>query len=248
MANVVSRHEHPGLGTVSGTFPAARGAVGAVVTVGTIIAFVLFSSTGALALAAAPPADAAPAAEVARSPRTPRVHEHGLGTGYHAVMFGTESSDHYTVHGPALVYDYFIGRRWGFMLRASAFLPLYGTMSGPSGDFSGSLGGAYDERRYGVDGLFMAARRVPLSPRFVFTGGFGVHIQAFSLTGTTYSPVEIATLGVGGLGKLDVLLSHWLSLDLQLATGLDPIDLIDHRNPAQWVIPLSLSFSLAARY
>ena len=76
---------------------------------------------------------------VASSARAGGLSEHGLGFGYHTVVFTTESSDTYTLHGPSLVYDYFHGRRWGFALRAAAWAPVFGSMSGPSGDYSGSL-------------------------------------------------------------------------------------------------------------
>src|SRR6185436_3697509 len=127
---------------------------------------------------------------VTRPARAPRVSSHGLGLGYQALFMRTESSDSYTLHGPSVVYDYFIGRRWGFMLRTSAFFPLVGHMSGPSGEFSGSLLDVYDEHHYGVDGLFMVAQRRPLSSDLVLTVAAGAHVQWFSLAGHEYSPVE----------------------------------------------------------
>ncbi len=192
----------------------------------------------ASALAVAP--DPAPG-----TPRPKRVHQHGLGLGYHGVVFATERSDRYVIHGPALVYDYFIGRRWGFMARASAFALVSGRMSGPSGEFTGALGSYYDQRNEGFDGMLMVGRRLPMTPRLVVTAGGGAHFQAFALTSTYYSPVENVSVGLGGLGKLDYVLNGWLTVSGQVAVGLDLIDLADHKNPASWVIPIATSFALA---
>ena len=178
----------------------------------------------------------------------PRLHQHGLGFGYHTLIFRTESSDNYTLHAPSLVYDYFIGRRWGFMLRGAAYFPVYGTMSGPTGDFSGSLLDMYDQRHFGFDLLTMVARRWPLTPELALTVGAGAHLQSVALNGAEYSPVEDVSLGVGGVGKLDYALNEWLSTSAQLAMGVDFIDLVDHANPSQLVLPLSLSFAFEARY
>src|SRR5215207_2976423 len=98
---------------------------------------VLVMTTPAHAESIAP---AAPAAEVHTAPaRRPLVQEHSLGFGYHALIMRTESSDQYAIQGPAIAYNYGIGRTWGFHLRVAAFFPLLGNMSGPSGDFDGSL-------------------------------------------------------------------------------------------------------------
>src|SRR5262245_44890717 len=57
-----------------------------------------------------------------------RIAAHSLGTGYHAVFMRTESDDSYALHGSSLFYELFVGRRWGFMLRFSAYLPVAGQM------------------------------------------------------------------------------------------------------------------------
>jgi hypothetical protein len=177
-----------------------------------------------------------------------RVHQHGLGFGFHTVFMRTESSDRYTLNGPSLVYDYFIGRRWGFALRAAIFFPVLGSMSGPSGDFSGSLIDAYDQRHIGYDALAMWARRLPLTSNLVLVAGGGLHLQGFALNGAAYSPVEDDSIGIGGLGKLDYALNEWLSASGQLALGLDFFDLVSHDNPSQVIVPVSISFAFAARY
>src|SRR5215208_1214743 len=140
----------------------------------------------------APPSPASPTTGPAAvaSGRTPWVHQHGLGIGYQTLLMRTESADFYDLHGPTVVYDFFTGRRWGLLVRASAHFPIAGQMHGPSGEFSGLLVGIYDAHRYGVDALLMVARRIPLSPRLVVTAAFGPHLQWFSLVGASYSPVE----------------------------------------------------------
>jgi hypothetical protein len=194
-----------------------------------------------VALTVGPPARLASADEG-------RVHQHGLGFGYHTVFLRTESSDSYVLDGPSLVYDYFIGRRWGFALRAALFFPVLGSMSGPSGDFSGSLLDTYDQRHIGYDALAMIARRLPLGPNLSLVAGGGLHLQGFALNGAAYSPVEDDSLGIGGLGKLDYALNDWLSASGQLALGLDFLDLVNHQNASQLVVPVSVSFAFAARY
>jgi len=198
-------------------------------------------SVGVLVLAAAVglSADAASAGVEA---------QHSVGLGGHALLLRTDSSDQYLIQGPALAYDVSIGRRWGVAARLAAFLPLLGSMDGPSGSFSGSLVETYDLHRYGVDALILGARRVQLAPRVRLLVGVGPHVQWFSLAGRRYSPVEDASLGIGGLGKIGYAFNGWLSASTQLAIGLDPIDLQDHRNPARLVVPLSWTFALDARY
>jgi hypothetical protein len=182
------------------------------------------------------------------SPRLPRVSMHSLGAGYHNVVMTTEAGDTYSINGPGVVYDYVIRRRWGFMFRAEIFFPVAGSMSGPSGEFGGSLVEPYDTRRIGVDGLIMGCRYWQLLPELSVTAAAGAHVQSFSLNGTEYSPVETATLGLGGLGKLDYTINSWLSASATLAMGLDFLDLIDHKNPSTLVVPLSVSFAVGARY
>ncbi len=229
MAKAALRHVHPGAPLM---WRHERPALAFVVFAFTlVVAFALASTLSTRAAAAAP-----------------RVHQHGFGFGYHTVLFRAESSDSYAIHGPSLVYDYFIGRRWGFMLRGAAYFPVFGSMSGPSGDYSGPLLDLYNQRHFGFDGLFMLARRLPLDDALILTVGGGAHMQSFALAGSEYSPVEDVSLGVGGLGKLDYALNDWLSASVQLAVGLDLIDLVDHLNPVQLVVPLSGSFAFAARY
>jgi hypothetical protein len=200
-------------------------------------------------VAAAEPGPAVAEAEAPSVTAGPRlVRQHELGLGYQGITFGTEAGDRYVLHGPALSYDYFRGRRWGGMVRLSGALLVAGRMTGPSGEFRGGLGDVYDQRRYAVDVMLMAGRRIPLRPRLTVTAAAGAHLNGFTLTGTRYSPVENISVGLGGLGKLDYPLNHWLGLSGQLVVGLQPFDLVDHRNPAGWVIPFTTTVALAARH
>ena len=234
MTEAESRQVHPGFVLASR------------LSLGLLTTAVLAMTSPAHAESIAP---AAPAAEVHTAPaRRPLVQEHSLGFGYHALIMRTESSDQYAIQGPAIAYNYGIGRTWGFHLRVAAFFPLLGNMSGPSGDFDGSLVEIYDQHRYGVDLLLMGSRHISLAPRLELTAAAGPHLQWFSLAGSEYSPVETASAGVGGLGKLDYLINRWLSVSTQLAIGLDLFDLVDHRNAADLIVPLSWTFAFDARY
>lgn len=199
-----------------------------------------------------PAPEAAPADVVTVDTSPPRRrgidHEHSLGAGYHALVFRTESSDRYTVQGPAIAYSYFVGRQWGFLLRLAAFFPLLGSMSGPSGEFSGSLVEIYDQHRYGLDSHLMVAHRYPVRDRIELTVATGAHVQFLSLAGLEYSPVEVVTLGIGGLGKLDYDLNSWLSISTQLAVAVDLFDPVDHMNAADVAVPLSWTFAIDARH
>jgi hypothetical protein len=180
--------------------------------------------------------------------RQPLLRSHGLGLGYHAVFFQTEVSDRYALHGPSVAYDYFVGRRWGFMLRLAGFVPLLGSMHGPSGDIDGALPDMYEQHLVGLDSMAMVAQRKEHSSGLALTAAFGAHLQWTWLASTEYSNIEVLSLGVGGLGKVDYAINGWLSSSAQLAWGLDFLDLIDHKNPALLVVPLSCSFAIAARY
>lgn len=201
---------------------------------------------GWIALVASLVAATPVSAEPAESPAL--VRSHGLGLGYHAITFGTQVGDRYTLHGPAMMYGYFRGRRWGFMTRLAVAHLVAGRMSGPSGEFRGGLADLYDQRRLAADALLMVGQRRPLPRGMTLTVGAGLHVQGFSLNGTLYSPVEDISLGLGGLGKVDYPLNAWLSLSGQLAVGADPFDLVDHENPAGWVIPFSSVVALAAHH
>jgi len=177
-----------------------------------------------------------------------RVDQHSLGLGFESLYFRTRSTDDYAMQGPAIVYDYFVGRRWGFLLRTAAFLALSGEMNGPTGHFAGGFDRVYDQHHYGADLMLMAARRIPVGARLIATVGLGAHLQWYSLAGARYSPVEDASAGIGGLAKADYPLNGWLALSGELAAALDPLDLVNHQNPARLTLPLCLSFAVAARY
>lgn len=176
--------------------------------------------------------------------RPERIKVHDIGLGYHAVMFRTESSDRYALHGPTVVHNYFIGRRWGYVMRAAVYFPLTGRMNGPSGEFRGTLRELYSQRHLGFDGLFGFGRRLPINDRLTITASVGVHIQSFSTSGTEVSPVEAITMGVAGTGRLEYRLTGILHFGAEFMAGIDPIDLIKHQNRAVYTIPLAGVLSL----
>jgi hypothetical protein len=50
------------------------------------------------------------------------------------------------------------------------------------------------------------------------------------------------------MAKVDYALNHWLSISGQLAVGLDLLDLVDHQNPARWLVPVATGIALAGRH
>jgi hypothetical protein len=198
----------------------------------------------------APESAPLPPPEEAEAPSTrpERVKVHDVGLGYHAVMFRTESSDRYALHGPSVVYNYYVGRRWGFVLRGAAYFPLTGRMNGPNGDFRGSLRELYATRHYGFDGIFGVGRRMVINDKLTITASVGVHFQSFTVGGASVSPVEAITMGVAGTGRLEYALTRILHLGVEFEAGLDPIDLIKHDNRAVLTIPLSGAVSLGVDF
>lgn len=177
-----------------------------------------------------------------------RVKVHDVGLGYHAVMFRTESSDRYALHGPTVVYNYYVGKRWGFVLRGAVHFPLTGRMNGPNGDFRGSLRELYATRHYGFDGIFGVGRRMVISDKLTITASVGVHFQSFTVGGASVSPVEAITMGIAGTGRLEYALTRVLHLGFEFEAGLDPIDLIKHDNRAVLTIPLAGALSLGVDF
>jgi len=198
-----------------------------------------------ITVAAAEPAPETPAAPAGKAGWD---KTHDLGLGYRTLIFSTQMSDRYTLHGPTLAYTFFVGRRHGVLLRLEGTTLVAGHMSGPGGSFSGSLGPLYDQRHHGFDAMVLGARRTRLTDRVTVLAAAGLQLQGFSLNGTRYSPVEDVSIGLGALGQAGYTLNGWLSLSVQLTAGLHPFDLVNHSNPATWVVPLGTSFSIAARH
>lgn len=176
--------------------------------------------------------------------RPERVKVHDIGLGYHAVLFRTESTDRYALHGPSVVYNYFVGRRWGFVLRGAAHFPLTGRMNGPSGEFRGSLRQTYAARHYGFDTIFGFGRRMQVNDRLTMTVSTGVHLQSFTMSGDNVSPVEAITMGLAGTARLEYRLKGILHFGAEFLLALDPIDLIKHQNRAVLTIPMAGVLSL----
>lgn len=204
----------------------------------------------ATADASAPPtmADDAPVAPATDASETPRIRQHDIGIGYRSIFVASSNGTRYLIHGPTVAYNYFVGRRWGFMLHAEASFPIAGHMGGSAGQFSGGFTDLYDQRRYSFDGTFMAARRFVITDRLILTAGVGLHVQSFLLKSVAYLPVEAITGGVGGLARIEWLANEHLSVGGTFATALDPVDFVRHVNRAALTMPLSAVVTLGLRY
>jgi hypothetical protein len=175
----------------------------------------------------------------------PRVKLHAIGLGFHTTMFASDDRHGYTLMGPSVVYQYFIGRRWGFALRGEAYFPLSARYAGAESDFRAGLREPYGEGRFGLDGMVLVARRMPLTSALVLIVGGGLHVQSFKLSGTQYAPLEGITGGFGGLARLDWRVHRIVSIGGEVAVGLDPIDFVRHQNRAVLTLPISVAISLA---
>jgi hypothetical protein len=177
-----------------------------------------------------------------------RVKFHSVGIGFHATTFSTERGEGYTLLGPSVVYDYFVGRRFGFALRGEAYFPMSGRMAGNGEDFRTNLMDAYGARRFGFDGMFMVAYRAEVGSSLVMTAAAGLHVQSFRLTDQRFNPIEAITGGFGLLGRVEYRLGSLLSIGGELAIGLDPIDFVAHSNPATFTVPITPSFFVGLTY
>lgn len=185
-------------------------------------------------------------AQSAGTEQSPRVKLHAVGVGFHTTMLASDDRHGYTLMGPSVVYQYFIGRRWGFGLRGEAYFPLSARYAGSGdGDFRTGLRGPYDRSRLGFDGMLLFARRLPLTPSLVLILGGGLHVQSFKLSGEQYAPIEGITGGFGGLARLDFRLHRVLSIGAEVAAALDPIDFVRHQNRAVLTAPISVALSIA---
>jgi hypothetical protein len=191
-------------------------------------------------------AEAAPAEDT--SLRLERMKVQAFGVGYHAVLFRTEAGDRYALHGPAVNYDYFVGRRWGFAIHGEAYFPFFGRYSGQAPDFRDGLRGKYDARRYGLDISLMAAYRAELSEDLLLFIAGGVHFQSFTVTSEDFLPVQAITMGLGFTGRLQWNFHPRLFLGVNYMMAFDPLDLIKHRNRATITIPLTGALALGVRY
>jgi len=178
----------------------------------------------------------------------PRIKFQAVGAGFHTTMFATAENYGYTLMGPSLTYQYYIGKRWGFSIRGEVYFPMSGRYAGPTGDLRTGLRNSYNAQHFGLDGQIGVARRLELSSSAALMLGMGVHVQSFKLSGDQYTPIEGITGGLGGFARLDWRVHRVVSLGADFAVGMDPIDFIRHQNRAVITVPVSLSLSLGVTY
>jgi hypothetical protein len=136
-------------------------------------------------------------AETEGASRRINAPSHDAGFGFHTVRFRTEDGDVYSLHAPAITFDYWVGRRWGLMLHGAAYFPARAAQPGSVDDFRGSLRNEYDQR-WGLDGSVMIGLHHELAEKLHLYTGIGVHLQVFRLNDAQFAPVEAVTFGVGG--------------------------------------------------
>lgn len=193
--------------------------------------------------------DAVPPAESGQiGRRGSRLHFHSFGIGYNNAFVARSGGGRYGFSGPSLAYDYFVGKRWGFMLHGAAWFPLFGHQVVGNGRITSNLLSDYPARHYGFDGLLMAARRFEFGEKLVVTVGVGAHAQAFVLRSVVYTPTELISLGVGGLGRIEWLASRRLSLHAQAHAAFDPYDAIRHATRVVVTIPAGGSIGCTVRF
>lgn len=196
----------------------------------------------------APASTASTTTPASPEPANLRVKFHALGLGFHSTAFATQSGYGFTLMGPSVVYDYFVGRTWGFAMRAEAYFPMSGRMAGNGESFRANLIDAYSDRRYGFDGSFMVAYRRAVTPSLVLVGAAGLHVQSFRLVDATYNPIEAITGGIALMGRAEYRLLPWLSIGGEVAIGIDPLDFVQHRNRATVTVPITPSFFVGFSY
>ncbi len=180
--------------------------------------------------------------------RLPRLKSHSVGLGYHSVFFATDSGKRFLVHGPSVVYDYFVGRRIGFALHGEAFFTAFGHEAGSQNQFNGPLFGLYPDRHSGFDVTFMVAYRRALSEALTLFVGGGAHARTHTANGAEYRINELITAGVGGNARFQYAFHPLLTLNADLFVALDPFDMIDHDDPAVITVPFSGSVGIGARW
>jgi hypothetical protein len=181
------------------------------------------------------------------SPRRERAKIQAVGLGYRAILFRTQANERFAVHGPSVVYDYFVGRRWGFAIHGEASFPLTGRYAGPD-NFRGSIREIYESRHYSFDLAFMAAYRLDFSDKLAFFGAAGLHAQTLVLDSASKLPVQLISMGFALTGRIQWNFHPHVFLSTNFMVGFDPFDMIDHQNEATIAIPLSGALSPGFQY
>ena len=172
---------------------------------------------------------------------------HSLGGGHRSLHFRTEDGGRYLFTGPTLTYDYWVGRRFGFMIHAEVFLPQRGRQRGGGNEYGGALRDQHNQK-WGFDGGFFFGTRRNLAEDIDLFVGAGIHLQSLRVNGPAVLPVEIIMLGVAGLARLQYNFTENLHIGGTFELAVDPFDLIGHRNRAVLSVPFTIAFNVGAHY
>ena len=188
-----------------------------------------------------------PVAETVQAPRRINAPSTDVGVGFHTIRFRTENGGAYSLHGMTTTFDYWVGRKFGFMLHAEAFFPMRGAQTAGGVGYRGSLRQDY-EQNWGLDGSLMVGMHHDVAPNVHFYTGAGVHLQSLRLNDATLSAIEVISMGVGGVARLRYDLHPHVHLSGIVAAAIDPLDLIKHRNRVVVLFPVTFGVSLGAHF
>lgn len=188
-------------------------------------------------------------APVMRTARADRVNapSHDVGAGFHTMRFRTQDGDAYSIHGLTLTYDYWAGRRFGFMLHGESYFPMRGAQPGSGEEYRGSIRQDFSQH-WGLDGSLMAGMRHALRDRLSLYTGVGLHFQSFRINDAQFSTLEAITMGVGGVARLRYDFHPNLHVTGLVAGAIDPIDLIKHTNRVVVLFPVTFAVSIGAHF
>jgi hypothetical protein len=150
--------------------------------------------------------------------------------------------------GPNIVFDYNIGRTWGFAMRGAFMFPVTGRQNLADGNGDGqAIASMYDAQRIAFDVSFMVSRRLHLNADLDLVVAAGIHVQTLRLVSTVYNPIELITGGFGGVARIERKIDERFFYGGELSFAFDPLDFIQHDNRAVYVAPVSLSVLIGVR-
>ena len=172
---------------------------------------------------------------------------HDAGLGYHLIRFRTEDGDRYTLHGLSLTFDYWVGRQYGLMLHGAVHFPMRGAQPGTGENYRGSIRQDFSQH-WGLDGSIMFGMHFELRENLHLYSGVGVHLQSFRINDASFSTLEVVSMGLGGVARLRYDFHRHAHFGGLIAAGIDPIDLIKHRNRVVVLFPLTIGASIGAHF
>lgn len=174
--------------------------------------------------------------------REPRLHTYAAGAGFTVMRYRLEDGTAMGASGPALTFDYSVGRRWSFTMRGAFMFPMHGSqrLSGESSE-GVNLVSMYDSTRTSFDLMFMVGRRLHLNPQLDLVVAGGIDVQLFRVLGVQYNPVELISGGFGGLARVERKFGRRFLYGGEVTASFDPLDFIHHDNRAVFVAPVSFS-------